>query len=61
LSEQPISDEIFGKVKEFFSDKEITELTMTIAMINAWNRFAAPFRGTPGSMDKYLGLDKAGL
>jgi AhpD family alkylhydroperoxidase len=61
LSEGAVSDEIFAKVKEFFSDKELTELTMTIAMINTWNRFGAPFRGVPGSMDKYLGLEKAGL
>ncbi|MGE3261951.1 MAG: carboxymuconolactone decarboxylase family protein [Bacteriovoracia bacterium] len=61
LSQAPISDELFAKVKAQFSDKELTELTMVIAMINAWNRFGAPFRTTPGSMDKMLGLDKAGL
>ena len=61
LSHGAISDEDFAKVKEHFSDKELTELTMLIAMINAWNRFGAPFRTTPGSMDKMFGLDKAGL
>jgi AhpD family alkylhydroperoxidase len=61
LSQSGISDELYRKVKENFSDKEMTELTMAIALINAWNRFGASFRSTPGSMDKMMGLDKAGL
>lgn len=61
LSQAVVSDETYDKVKEFFSDKEMTELNMVIALINTWNRFAAPFRGTIGSMDKVLGLEKAGL
>lgn len=61
LSSAAISDKVYGETKEHFSDKEITELTMAIAMINVWNRFAAPFRSTPGSADKLYGLDKAGL
>lgn len=61
LSNGHISDELYGRVKEHFSDKEMAELTMAIAMINAWNRFGAPFRATPGSADKMMGLEKAGL
>jgi len=61
LSQGIVSDDLYAKVKEHFSDKEMTELTMAIAMINTWNRFGAPFRSTPGSMDKLMGLDKAGL
>lgn len=61
LSQGPVKDEIFAQVREHFSEKEMVELTMVIAMINTWNRFAAPFTATPGSSDKMLGLDKAGL
>ena len=61
LSHSPIADETYNKVKEFFSDKEMTELTMCIALINTWNRFAAPFRTAPGALDKAYNLDKAGL
>ena len=61
LSHGSVSDSLYRQVKEHFSDKEITELTMVIAMINMWNRFAAPFRSTPGSLDKAYGLEKAGL
>jgi AhpD family alkylhydroperoxidase len=61
LSQGAVSDEVFARAREHFSGKELTELTMIIALINAWNRFGAPFRSTPGSMDKLLGLEKAGL
>ena len=61
LSKEPVSEELFASVREHFSDKEFTELNMAIAMINLWNRFAAPFNAVPGSMDKYMGLDKANL
>lgn len=61
LSNQPVSDEVFESVKKHFSDKEMTELTMAIGLINVWNRFGAPFAATPGVMDKILGLEKANL
>jgi AhpD family alkylhydroperoxidase len=61
LHTQPVSDELFTEVREHFSEKELTELNMVVALINTWNRFAAPFRSEPGSADKAFGLDKAGL
>lgn len=61
LSQGPISDELFLRVKRHFDDKELTELNLLIAMINLWNRFGAPFHATPGGMDKLMGLDKANL
>jgi AhpD family alkylhydroperoxidase len=61
LSQGPVSDQVFEKVKAQFSEKELVQLTMAITMINSWNRFAAPFHAVPGSADKAYGLDKAGL
>lgn len=61
LNNKANTDSVYGKVREYYSEKELTELTVIIAMINLWNRFAAPFHAEPGSMDKMLGLDKAGL
>lgn len=61
LSHGPVSEELFAATRQHFNDKELTELNMAIAMINLWNRFAAPFNAVPGSMDKYLGLDKVEL
>jgi len=34
-------------VRAQFSDKEIVDLSATIATINAWNRIAAGFHFTP--------------
>ncbi|WP_413288299.1 carboxymuconolactone decarboxylase family protein [Bdellovibrio sp. HCB337] len=61
LSSESIDDALYSEVKEHFSDKELSELTLAIGMINLWNRFAVPFRSVPGSADKAWGLDKAGL
>lgn len=61
LSQGAVSDEALEAVKAHFDDRELTELTMAIGLINIWNRFAAPFTATPGSMDKLMGLEKANL
>lgn len=61
IGSSAVSDEIFESVKKHFNDKELTELTMAIGLINLWNRFGAPFTATPGGMDKLLGLEKANL
>lgn len=39
LSEKEASDEIYQKVSDQFNDQELAELTVMIAVINAWNRF----------------------
>jgi len=61
LSHDNTSDALFSEMREHFSDKEIVNLNMVIAVINTWNRFAVSFRSVPGSMDKLFGLEKAGL
>nr|BDT29898.1 carboxymuconolactone decarboxylase family protein [Bacteriovorax sp. HI3] len=61
LNQAHVSDDLYQKTREFFSEKEIVDLTLAVAMINLWNRFGATFRSTPGSLDKIYGLDKAGL
>jgi len=35
-----ISDELFAKVRQHFSESEIINLTLVIAMINAFNRYS---------------------
>jgi AhpD family alkylhydroperoxidase len=37
-------DETYAEVKAQFSDKEMADLTLAIAMINAWNRIAVSMR-----------------
>ena len=43
------------------SEKELTDLSYAVMAINAWNRINVGFKSVPGSLDKVLGLDKAGL
>jgi AhpD family alkylhydroperoxidase len=38
------SDEEYAAVNQFFTGKDLADLTLTIASINAWNRIAIPFR-----------------
>ena len=61
LGEHGVSDAAYTLALEHFSEKELTDLTFAIASINAWNRLGVSFQPTPGSLDKYYGLDKAGL
>lgn len=43
-----VSDELFESAKHHFSEKEMVDLTWSIAAINAWNRLAISFRSVPG-------------
>lgn len=61
INQGPVTDELFERMQQHFSDQEITDLNMQIAFVNLFNRFAATFRSVPGSRDRALGLDKAGL
>jgi AhpD family alkylhydroperoxidase len=42
-------DEIFEEIRQHFSEKEIADLTLAIAAINAWNRLAISARAVPGT------------
>lgn len=47
LGDQGVSDVCFTEVKTHFSEKEIVNLSTTIATINAWNRIAVGFNFAP--------------
>ncbi|MFE5320722.1 carboxymuconolactone decarboxylase family protein [Paenibacillus sp. NPDC056579] len=61
LPEQGVPDEIYNRVREQFSEQEISDLTFSVMAINAWNRVNVAFRTVPGSADTAFGLKKAGL
>ena len=61
LPDQGISDELYGRAREHFSEKELSDLTFAVATVNLWNRLNVSFRTTPGSKDALLGLTKSGL
>ena len=56
-----ISDELYTELLGQFSEKELSTLIFRVSAINAWNRANVAVRSVPGSRDKMLGLEKAGL
>jgi len=38
---------VYDNLKEYFSEKEIVDLTLGISLMNAWNRIAVSFRHLP--------------
>jgi AhpD family alkylhydroperoxidase len=48
ISVDHVPDEVFEQVRQHFSEEELTNLTLAIATINAWNRLAISFRSVPG-------------
>lgn len=56
-----VTGALFEQAREHFSEKELSALTFQVMSINGWNRLNVAFRNVPGSKDRALGLDKAGL
>ena len=42
-------DEVYEKVQAAFNPKELADLTLAVATINAWNRLAIAARSVPGT------------
>jgi len=61
LGAHGVPQEVYERVRTQLSEKEITDLTYVVMMINAWNRINVAFTSVPGAFDKMLGLDKANL
>ena len=49
LLPQGVSQQLFEEVREHFSEAQLTNLTLAVATINAWNRFGVSFAPVPGS------------
>ena len=49
LLPQGVSQQLFEEVRKHFSEAQLTNLTLAIATINAWNRFGVSFAPVPGS------------
>jgi AhpD family alkylhydroperoxidase len=61
LPEQGVPDEIYDRVRTQLSEKEISDLSFIVTVINSWNRLNIGFKTVPGSLDGEFGLDKAVL
>jgi AhpD family alkylhydroperoxidase len=44
-----VPDAVYEKVRAHFTEKELADLTVAIATINAWNRLSIAGRTTPGT------------
>jgi AhpD family alkylhydroperoxidase len=53
-----VPDEIYERVRTQFSEKELADLTLAVAAINAWNRLSISARVTPGTYVSKTHLEK---
>ena len=49
VSETHAPDDVFALVRTQFDDKEIVDLSLAVAAMNAWNRFGVGFRLQPAA------------
>lgn len=49
LPDQTVPDEVYAAAAAQFSEKELVDLTIAIAVMNAWNRMAITFRQGPAA------------
>ncbi len=49
VSEDHVPDNVYESVRSQFNEKELSDLTIAVAMINAWNRIAISARSVAGS------------
>jgi uncharacterized peroxidase-related enzyme len=47
VSETHVPDDVYELAHQHFSDKDLVDLTLIVAVINAWNRMAISFRANP--------------
>ncbi len=51
VAESRVPDALYDDVRKHFSEKEVADLTVAIATINAWNRLAISVRAVPGTYE----------
>ena len=61
IGSEGVPDDVYEKVNSEFDEKELSDLTYAVGVINLWNRLNVAALTTPGSADEMLGLTKAGL
>jgi alkylhydroperoxidase family enzyme len=61
LSDHGVADDVYDRVRAKLSERQISELTFAIGVINMWNRLNIAFKAVPASKDEQFGLTKAGL
>ena len=49
VAKDQVPDEVYEEVRPHFSEKELCDLTLAVAAINAWNRLSIAARTVPGT------------
>ena len=49
ISEFDVSDDLYQRTLQHFTETELANLTLAVVAINGWNRIAISFRAEPGS------------
>jgi AhpD family alkylhydroperoxidase len=49
VSQTHVPDAVYEEARKQFTEKQLADLTLAIAMINAWNRLAIAARSVPGT------------
>ena len=49
VGDDQVPDRVYEAVRPHFSEKELSDLTLTVATINAWNRLSIAARLEPGT------------
>ena len=49
ITNDHVSDAVYEAVRQQFSERELSDLTLALAAINAWNRLSVAGRLTPGT------------
>jgi alkylhydroperoxidase family enzyme len=47
VSQTGVPNPVYEEARKHFSEKELVDLTLIVAVINAWNRIAISFRQSP--------------
>jgi AhpD family alkylhydroperoxidase len=55
VADTHVPDDVYEQVRKYFTEKELADLTLAVATINAWNRLAISLRAEPG---KYRPVDE---
>jgi AhpD family alkylhydroperoxidase len=51
VAQTHVPDQVYDEARRHFSAKELVDLTLAIAAINAWNRLLISMRTVPGSFE----------
>ena len=54
-----VPDRVYEEVRPHFSEKDLADLTLAVATINAWNRLAVASRAVPGAYHPTAQLHEA--